>query len=303
MNFQPQWLVHDHSSIEWSARFRTVDSTASSPLLEMDSEPFRVVLLRRLRMPLPLSVRRCSCGRILDPFGHHRAACSTVGVLSRRGFAVENASGGWSTGLHEHFLARPGFGPESSMRRSCVTSKFVCSSEDVNVFLQESGFDAPEWQTLFTSLPRALAAVAVPEQGWQHVASLVVEQRFVNTVVVPRASHVHRAMLRSQGSPLSGLPLTTLPLSPLHRFDPHLFRVLLLRRLHLPLPLSSRLLVWPSTRLPWPSPCKVLEGRGSWEARLRTGVCCGSGMPRGRRQSLGECVLARSTFWTNDGSR
>ena len=50
-----------------------------------------LVLLRRLRMPLPLSVRRCSCGRILDPFGHHRAACSTVGVLRRRGFAVENA--------------------------------------------------------------------------------------------------------------------------------------------------------------------------------------------------------------------
>ena len=45
----------------------------------------------RLRMPLPLSVRHCSCGCILDPSGHHRAACSTVGVLSRRGFAVENA--------------------------------------------------------------------------------------------------------------------------------------------------------------------------------------------------------------------
>ena len=57
----------------------------------MDSEPFRVVLLRRLRMPLPLSVHRCSCGRVLDPFRHHRAACLTVGVLSRRGFAVENA--------------------------------------------------------------------------------------------------------------------------------------------------------------------------------------------------------------------
>ena len=62
----------------------------------------------------------------------------------------------------------------------------------------------------------------------------------MNTVVVPRASPAHRAMLRSQGGPLSGLPFTTLPLSPLQRFDSHLFRVLLLRRLHLPLPLSSR---------------------------------------------------------------
>ena len=57
----------------------------------MDSEPFGAVLLRRVRLPLPLSVRRCSCGRFLDHFGHHRAACSTVGVLSRRGFAVESA--------------------------------------------------------------------------------------------------------------------------------------------------------------------------------------------------------------------
>ena len=42
-------------------------------------------------MPLPLSVRSCVCGRRLDLFGHHWAACSRAGVLSRRGFAVESA--------------------------------------------------------------------------------------------------------------------------------------------------------------------------------------------------------------------
>ena len=42
-------------------------------------------------MPLPLSVRSCVCGRRLDLFGHHRAACSRAGVLSRRGFAVVSA--------------------------------------------------------------------------------------------------------------------------------------------------------------------------------------------------------------------
>ena len=57
----------------------------------MESEPFRVLFLRRLRMPLPLSVRSCVCGRRLDLFGHHRAACSKAGVLTRRGFAVESA--------------------------------------------------------------------------------------------------------------------------------------------------------------------------------------------------------------------
>ena len=57
----------------------------------IDSEEFRVLVMRRLRLPLPLSVRSCRCGRTLDVLGHHRAACSTAGVLGRRGFAVENA--------------------------------------------------------------------------------------------------------------------------------------------------------------------------------------------------------------------
>ena len=57
-----------------------------------DSQPFRLLLLRRLRLPLPLSACRCRCGRLLDVFGHHRAACATVRVLGRRGFALESAA-------------------------------------------------------------------------------------------------------------------------------------------------------------------------------------------------------------------
>ena len=34
----------------------------------------------------------CRCGRPLDSFGHHRAACSRAGLLDRRGFAVETAA-------------------------------------------------------------------------------------------------------------------------------------------------------------------------------------------------------------------
>ena len=51
-----------------------------------EAEQFRVLLLRRLRLPLPLSVRSCRCA-----LGHHRAACSRSGVLGRRGFAAESA--------------------------------------------------------------------------------------------------------------------------------------------------------------------------------------------------------------------
>ena len=63
----------------------------SSTLTRIESHLFRVVLLHRLRLPLPLSVRQCRCGRSLDAFGHHRAACARAGVLGRRGFAVESA--------------------------------------------------------------------------------------------------------------------------------------------------------------------------------------------------------------------
>ena len=51
----------------------------------------RLILLRRLRMPLPLDVRRCSCGGTLDPYGDHRSACATVGKLARRAVPLERA--------------------------------------------------------------------------------------------------------------------------------------------------------------------------------------------------------------------
>ena len=53
---------------------------------------FRVLLLRRLRLPLPLTGRNCRCGQPLDSSGHHRAACARAGVLGRRGFAVESVA-------------------------------------------------------------------------------------------------------------------------------------------------------------------------------------------------------------------
>ena len=65
-------------------------SAPSSHLQRIDSHLFRVLLLRRLRLPLPLSARSCRCGRLLDSLGHHRASCSRAGVLGRRGFVVES---------------------------------------------------------------------------------------------------------------------------------------------------------------------------------------------------------------------
>ena len=53
--------------------------THRSPPVHHSRFPWEV-LLRRLRLPLPLSVRCCFCGRLLDHFGHHRVACLTVGI-------------------------------------------------------------------------------------------------------------------------------------------------------------------------------------------------------------------------------
>ena len=64
----------------------------TSRLTRFDSQPFWVLLLRRLHLRLPLSARACQCGRPLDAFGHHRSACATSGVLGRRGFPLESAA-------------------------------------------------------------------------------------------------------------------------------------------------------------------------------------------------------------------
>ena len=55
-----------------------------------DTESNRTV--PAVRQSLPLSERNCRCGRLLDVFGHHRAACARVGMLGRRGFAVESTA-------------------------------------------------------------------------------------------------------------------------------------------------------------------------------------------------------------------
>ena len=69
-----------------------LSATPSSALTRIESALFRVLLLRRLRQPLPLTKRLCSCGRLLKFRGHHRTACARSGVLSRRGFALESAA-------------------------------------------------------------------------------------------------------------------------------------------------------------------------------------------------------------------
>ena len=62
----------------------------TSRATRIDSQPFW--LCRGLHLLLPLSQRTCRCGRQLDVFGQHRAACSEAGVLGKRGFPLEGAA-------------------------------------------------------------------------------------------------------------------------------------------------------------------------------------------------------------------
>ena len=54
-------------------------------------EHLRLLLLRRLRLPLPLAPRVCRCRGRLDPLGDHRSACATSGVLASRALPLEHA--------------------------------------------------------------------------------------------------------------------------------------------------------------------------------------------------------------------
>ena len=72
-----------------SCAFTAVPTSADT---RVPDDEFRVMLLRRLRLPLPLAPKRCACGGLLDVYGDHRSACAQVGVLARRAGPLERAA-------------------------------------------------------------------------------------------------------------------------------------------------------------------------------------------------------------------
>ena len=99
----------------------------------------------------------------------------------------------------------------------------------------------------------------LPLQDWQHVASECVEDHFLQSVVLPCCLPPERALLRSQGGPLSGLPFVACPSSPHQRFASHLF-----------------------SRFPWPSPHKLPNFRCLGTSWIRPGVRCRPCLSRSR---------------------
>ena len=87
-----------------------------------------------------------------------------------------------------------------------------------------------------------------PKFGWQQKATKKLEKKFIDEVVWPGLDNASRALLRSQHGPLASALFTALPTSRVTRVDAQPFRLLLCRRLHLPLPLfHAHLPMWPPT--------------------------------------------------------
>ena len=73
--------------------------------------------------------------------------------------------------------------------------------------------------------------------GWQHEAASRLEWQHRERHLMPVLADSERALLRAQSGPAAGMSLSAVPSSPQTRIESQLFRVLLLRRLRLPLPL------------------------------------------------------------------
>ena len=92
-------------------------ASPSSILTRIEAPLFRVLVQRRLRLPLPLSHRICGCGLSIDSLGHHRAACSRTGAFGKKRIrsgkrTCKGLQGSMRTGGHklvrpQHGLGRP----------------------------------------------------------------------------------------------------------------------------------------------------------------------------------------------------
>ena len=156
------------------------------------------------------------------------------------------------------------------------------------------GFVVPSWSALARGVrppPRGPEDFEPGAQwsGWQHEASSRMEQDFRVTQHFPLLSDSELALMRSQSGPGAGVALHTTPCNMQTRIEPQLFRVLLLRRLRLPLPFfSAQQPVWPFTRRPWPPPCSLFQSRNLGKARVCFRECSRTDMSRSGRSCNNE---------------
>ena len=109
------------------------------------------------------------------------------------------------------------------------TSRAAASARHNLIGVQ--GFEPPSWETL----ANGVRSVTVGS-----MKLLLLEKEFRELHLMPHLAGHEKALVRSQSGLFAGMAFSSAPSSHLQRIDSHLFRVLLLRRLRLPLPLSAR---------------------------------------------------------------
>ena len=98
------------------------------------------------------------------------------------------------------------------------------------------GFEPPSWHDLrLGARPPPMPTDDFAFEGWQHEAAAREEEDHRLFQVFPALSITERALLHAQSGAGGGVAFSAIPSSPLTPIDTPLFRVLLLRRLHLPL--------------------------------------------------------------------
>ena len=174
------------------------------------------------------------------------------------------------------------------LQRPACTSRCLTALRDAVHSLEAAGFQAPPWSQLArTSLPREDSEDDEPAdftRGWQRSASRAVK-RASAIYLAERLDASSRALLESQSGPFAAKVFTALPTSPELRLEPASFRVLLLRRLRLQLPL-----------VPATCPCRHrLDALGDHRASCpRSGLLRPRAIPRRRThvprsRSDGQC--------------
>ena len=107
--------------------------------------------------------------------------------------------------------------------------------------LPDDGFHASFMASFVqVSAPQLVNQTSLSQVGFGKDGSTKprVEQQFRDQVLFGRLPASARALMRSQAGPGAGTALSVVPTSYLTQILPHLFRVILLRRLRLPLPPS-----------------------------------------------------------------
>ena len=180
--------------------------------------------------------------------------------------------GGWADCLEMVRARHPQVAEDIIRGMHGRVSDCLSAVQDCAAHLQDVGAQLPTWEALAGGVRPATSLEEEKEpsqaRGWQKHASVSVQSH--HREHVPQLNPAERAMVRSQSGPLSSVPFTAMPTNRVTRFEAEQFRVLLLRRLRLPLPLVRR---------PWTPPCSVQQIRGSGQERVRGGECCCSDLP------------------------